>query len=147
MKIREEAQAIITRKNGNAIEFLLLKRRYTKGEKLVQMRLVKGGIKPGETPEEAAKREIKEETGLNDVSIIEKLGGYEYEVDEILHRVSAFLVELNNNEVAQATTFDEGDAVIDDVIWVSKEEVIKLLTFPEEQEMIRLATNFSPQNF
>jgi len=141
MKIREETQAIITRKNGNAIEFLLLKRRYTKGEKLVQIRLVKGGIELGETPEEAAKREIKEEIGLSNVRVARKLGGYEYEVDEILHKVTAFLVESNSNEAAQATTFDEGDAVIDDVIWVSKEEAIKLLTFPEEQEIIRLATD------
>lgn len=141
MKIRDEAQAVIVRKNEDITEFLLLKRRYTDGEKLVQMRLVKGGIELGETPEEAAKREIQEEVGLKNTKVVRKLGNYEYEVDEILHRVSAFLVEADPNETARPVSLDEGNAVIDEVVWVGLDKATELLTFPEEQKIIRLATN------
>lgn len=37
-----------------------------------------GSIKPGETPEEAALREAREETGLDNFRIVEKLGETEY---------------------------------------------------------------------
>ena len=142
MRIREEAQAVIFRKGGGKKEFLLLKRSY-KGskEQPAQIRLVKGGTEKGESYEETAIREIGEEVGLKQTTVIKKLGYYEYLVDEILHKVNVFLVEANDSEVARATTFDEGEAAIDDVLWASGEEAIKLLTFGEEQEMIRLTAN------
>ncbi len=139
MRIRNESQAAIIRKNGDAIEFLLLRRRYPADVGKVQMRLVKGGIETGETPEETIKREINEEVGLVNVKIVRKLGGYEYEVDDIHHNVSSFLVEAPKDEVARAVSLDEGEAVIDEVVWVSGERAIELLTFPEEQNLIRLA--------
>ncbi|KND47009.1 MAG: hypothetical protein AB199_01080 [Parcubacteria bacterium C7867-004] len=37
----------------------------------------KGGIEDGETDEEAARREIEEETGLTDLELIDDLGTYE----------------------------------------------------------------------
>lgn len=138
MKIREESQAVIVRKNGSITQFLLLKRHFAGGEKLAQMRLVKGGIELGETPEEAAKREIIEEVGLKNIRIVRKLGDYEYEVDEILHKTSTFLVEADINETARPVSINEGSAVIDEVIWVSKDKAIELLSFLDEREMIRL---------
>jgi 8-oxo-dGTP pyrophosphatase MutT (NUDIX family) len=139
MRVRNESQAVIVRKKGDAMEFLLLKRRYPAEAGKIQTRLVKGGIEPGETPEEAVKREIKEEVGLAGVKIIRKLGGYEYEVGNIHHKVNSFLVEADKNEVASAVSLDEGEAVIDEVFWVSGEQAIEFLTFPEEQNLIRLA--------
>jgi 8-oxo-dGTP pyrophosphatase MutT (NUDIX family) len=139
MRIRNESQAVIVRKKDDAMEFLLLKRRYPAEAGKIQTRLVKGGIEPGETPEETVKREIKEEVGLAGVKIIRKLGGYEYEVGNIHHKVNSFLVEADKNEVASAVSLDEGEAVIDEVFWVSGEQAIELLAFPEEQNLIRLA--------
>jgi 8-oxo-dGTP pyrophosphatase MutT (NUDIX family) len=138
MKIRNESQAVIMRKKGDTTEFLLLKRHFTVGEKLVQMRLVKGGIEVGETAEGAAKREIMEETGLRNVKIVRPLGGYEYEVDGVLHRVNSFLVEADINEIARPVSENEGDAVIDEVLWADKDKAIELLTFPNEQNVVRL---------
>lgn len=37
----------------------------------------KGKAEPGETPEEAARREVSEETGLTDLELLDDLGTYE----------------------------------------------------------------------
>ncbi|MQT03359.1 NUDIX domain-containing protein [Streptomyces jumonjinensis] len=54
-----------------------------------------GSIRPGETPEAAALREAREETGLSDFKIVCKLGETEYDISpyrfEIQHRHSFHL--------------------------------------------------------
>lgn len=49
-----------------------------------------GTIRPGETPEQAALREATEETGLDDLSIVRRLGESRYDISpyryEIMHR-------------------------------------------------------------
>ncbi|WP_433194420.1 NUDIX hydrolase [Nocardia sp. CA-107356] len=49
-----------------------------------------GSIRAGETPEDAALREAREETGLSDFNIVRKLGEAEYDISpyrfEIQHR-------------------------------------------------------------
>ncbi|WP_328928478.1 NUDIX domain-containing protein [Streptomyces sp. NBC_00190] len=56
-----------------------------------------GSIRPGETPEAAALREAREETGLSDFKIVRKLGETEYDISpyrfEIQHR-HVFYLEL-----------------------------------------------------
>ena len=39
-----------------------------------------GGVRAGETPEDAALREASEETGLTDFKIVRKLGEAEYDI-------------------------------------------------------------------
>lgn len=129
------------RKNGDMTEFLLIKRHFVGLEKSPQIRLVKGGIELGETPEEAARRETYEEVGLKKIRIVRKLGKYEYEADDILHKVGAFLIEVDVNEIAMPVSINEGDAIIDEIIWVNKDKAIELLTFPVEQNMVRIAIN------
>ena len=49
-----------------------------------------GSIEPGETPEEAALREAREETGLHSLGLVRKLGETDYDLspyrDEVQHR-------------------------------------------------------------
>ncbi len=56
-----------------------------------------GSIRAGESPEEAALREAREETGLHDFKIVKKLGETDYDISpyrfEIQHR-HVFHLEL-----------------------------------------------------
>ncbi|MET8530027.1 NUDIX domain-containing protein [Micromonospora sp. NPDC005172] len=42
-----------------------------------------GSIRPGETPENAALREAREETGLTDFKVVRKLGESEYDISPL----------------------------------------------------------------
>lgn len=53
-----------------------------------------GSIRPGETPEAAALREAKEETGLSEFKIVKKLGVVEYDI-------SPYRLEIQNRHVFQ----------------------------------------------
>jgi len=65
----EKAGAIIVRDNEGVIEVLL---EYREREYLKDWSFPKGGMEKGETPEETAKREIREETGL-EIELIKPL--------------------------------------------------------------------------
>ena len=56
-----------------------------------------GGIRARESPEDAALREVREETGLQDFKIVKKLGEFDYDISpyrfEIQHR-HVFHLEL-----------------------------------------------------
>jgi len=92
----------------------------------------KGHIKDGETEEQAALREVKEETGLSDLKIINKLGeairpskeDSGEEVEKIIH---LFLMETDNHVHSEA---DE------DYSWFTYEEALKGLGFPQEKDFL-----------
>ncbi len=65
--------------------------------------LPKGHVEPGETPEEAALRELREETGIeNEVSIVQQIGDISYSFESkgayIQKRVEYFLAVLSLGE-------------------------------------------------
>ncbi|MGH8929904.1 MAG: NUDIX hydrolase [Egibacteraceae bacterium] len=56
-----------------------------------------GSVRPGETPEEAAVREAREETGLTDFKVVRKLGEAEYDISPYrfeVQRRHVFQLEL-----------------------------------------------------
>jgi 8-oxo-dGTP pyrophosphatase MutT (NUDIX family) len=53
-----------------------------------------GSIRPGESPENAALREAREETGLSQLSVVRKLG-------EIIHDISPYRYEIRHRHVFQ----------------------------------------------
>lgn len=59
-----------------------------------------GTVRPGETPEAAALREAREETGLNEFEIVRKLGVAEYDISPTrseVQRRHVFLMELKGD--------------------------------------------------
>jgi 8-oxo-dGTP pyrophosphatase MutT (NUDIX family) len=98
--------------------------------------LPKGHVDPGETPIEAAEREVREETGIVAEPVIE-LGEsrYWYRRDgrTIGKRVTFFLFVFAGGDIA------DHDDEVEEVRWIDLEEAETALTHAAEREMITLA--------
>lgn len=102
--------------------------------------LPKGWIDPGESPEQAAVREVREEAGV-DAEIVGPLGDIEYqyvstydaEPARIRKRVHMFLLRYLGG-----STDDHDDEVIE-ARWVEIGEAERALAFKDEQRMLAKA--------
>lgn len=99
--------------------------------------LPKGHVDPGETPQQAAEREIAEETGITQLAFIRELGSYErYKIGKggegedttELKRIHMFLYKTLQ-QALQPTDVHNPEAR-----WVPIDEVSKLLTHPKDKE-------------
>ena len=100
--------------------------------------LPKGGVEPGETPRQAALREIVEETGMSGV-VEGELGSIDYwfyarhRGGRVHKTVHYFLVR------ATGGTTDAHDHEVREARWVDAREALRLMTYPNEREMVRKA--------
>ena len=100
--------------------------------------LPKGHVEKGETIEQAALREIYEETGLDNVQLIKHLGTIPRESlksngDVEQKTIHLYLAYAPNNSHSQAPT----DPRFIEVSWFSPQEAIKLLPYESEQTFFR----------
>ncbi len=110
-----------------------------------EIRLPKGHIEDGETPEEAALREVCEESGYCHLSILADLGELRNEFDfrgkHIIRHERYFLMKLQNPE-RQPPSFPHphSEEALFRPLWAaSLEEAIALLTFESEKVFVRRA--------
>lgn len=100
--------------------------------------LPKGWIEPGETPEIAALREVREETGLDGV-IEDELGTIEYwfysrqDAVRVHKTVHFFLVQYTGGDTA------DHDHEVSEARWLPVERALDLMTYPNEREIVRRA--------
>jgi 8-oxo-dGTP pyrophosphatase MutT (NUDIX family) len=98
--------------------------------------LPKGGARQGETAEETAAREVREETGV-EVTVRERLGDVRYWYrrggKRILKTVHFFLCDYVAGDTA------DHDHEVDEARWIPLEEAAVTLSFPGEREMIERA--------
>jgi 8-oxo-dGTP pyrophosphatase MutT (NUDIX family) len=98
--------------------------------------LPKGGPRQGETAEETAAREVREETGV-EVTVRERLGDVRYWYrrggKRILKTVHFFLCDYVAGDTA------DHDHEVDEACWIPLEEAAVTLSFPGEREMIERA--------
>ena len=94
--------------------------------------LPKGHIDPGETPAEAATREVREETGVH-ATLIEKLKDIRYWYERggkrILKDVSFFLFRYRSGSLS------DHDHEVVSAEWVPLDEAPKLLSYRGEREV------------
>jgi len=95
--------------------------------------LPKGHIETGETPEEAAVREVKEETGI-DSAIAKSLGVIDFWFmagGKRIHKtVHHFLFKETGGKIAPQVS------EVDDVRWFPLEEIVEKLAYPDEKKLI-----------
>lgn len=100
--------------------------------------LPKGGVEPGETPAQAAIREIAEETGISGV-VERELGSIDYSFyardhgGRIHKTVHYFLVRATGGSTAGH------DHEVQEARWVPARDALALMTYPNEREMVRKA--------
>ena len=106
----------------------------------VEWCLPKGHLEDGETPEEAAVREIAEETGIHG-RIVTALGVVDFwfsaEGRRVHKRVHHFLLEATGGEL---TVEGDPDREAVDVAWVTLDDLGRVLEFPNERKIARAAT-------
>lgn len=130
MRIRRDVQAVIICNTNGEEKFLLIKkldftaRRY-------RWRLLKGGVKTGETEIEALKREIFEEVGLEGVQVLEKVHSYQFTFKNVKHLVSSYKVLVNPYEHIRLQKSE-----VAGYIWVPKEKAIKMLHWKNEKKAL-----------
>lgn len=100
---------------------------------LLRWSLPKGHIEPGETAEQAAEREVREETGIAG-HVLGALGTIDFWFvadDQRIHKtVHHFLLE------ADSGTLSDADVEVDEVAWVPLAEVAERLAYEDERRLI-----------
>jgi ADP-ribose pyrophosphatase YjhB (NUDIX family) len=98
--------------------------------------LPKGGAHRGESGEETAGREVREETGVN-VEVREPLGDVSYVYRRGGRRIHKTVHFYLCQFVSGST--DDHDHEVDEARWIPLEEAREALTYPGERELIERA--------
>ncbi|HTK09422.1 MAG TPA: NUDIX domain-containing protein [Ktedonobacteraceae bacterium] len=132
-KTAVSAGAIILREIDGELKVALAQR--LRGEKVWV--LPKGHVEPGETLEQAALREVHEETGLAKVQLIKRLGTVvrrgQKNNEKILKTIHYYLAYAHQDNHFEFPT-DQG---FTEVGWFLPEQVIDVLLYEEERSFLR----------
>jgi 8-oxo-dGTP pyrophosphatase MutT (NUDIX family) len=137
METRSEVSAggVVYRRSEDGVEMALAARRTRRGE--LVWGLAKGAIEPDESDEQAAVREVREETGL-EAEVESDLGDiryfYVWEGVRVRKRVHFFLMRATGGDVA------DHDTEMEDVRWFPMRVARKRAAYRGEREVIERAT-------
>lgn len=136
MREKREVSAggIVYRRNHDSVEVALIRSRRRWG-------LPKGHLEPGETVQQAACREVFEETGLRG-EVVDKLGEITYRFMNkwteckpvrVFKRVHFYLIRWTEGDV------DGHDYEVDEARWFAIETALETLSYATEKKMMRRA--------
>jgi 8-oxo-dGTP pyrophosphatase MutT (NUDIX family) len=138
MKTRFEHSAggVVIRRSKDGVDVALAARRTRKGD--LAWGLPKGLVEKGEASEEAALREVREETGL-EAEVLEPLGDisywYVWEDERVRKKVTFFLMEATGGDVSQH------DHEMEEIRWFPLQEAIRRASYPSERTVLRRAAD------
>jgi ADP-ribose pyrophosphatase YjhB (NUDIX family) len=127
---------------------LLLERTVQRdGKPFHEVRLPKGKLDPGETDEQAALREVGEESGYWDLEIIADLGTAHTEFDKpkwmVVRDDHYFLMRLASNHAAGQQMAPGSEEALFEPIWVDDLATAEAqLTFESEKQFARRAADW-----
>jgi 8-oxo-dGTP pyrophosphatase MutT (NUDIX family) len=128
------AGGVVYRREDDEVQVVLASRRTRRGE--IAWGLAKGGLEEGESLEDAAVREVLEETGLR-AEIEASLGDtryfYVWEERRIRKTVHFFLMKLTGGDVA------DRDDEMEEVRWFPIERALKRAAYRGEREVLARA--------
>jgi 8-oxo-dGTP pyrophosphatase MutT (NUDIX family) len=138
MAIESSAGGIVFRPSDSGYEIAVIR---PHGKDL--WALPKGHVDKGETPEQAAGREVTEETGVS-ASLVKPLGEiryfYQFRGKKIFKQVQFFLFEYRGGEINQ---LDEKMRIeVDQARWMPLNEALRALAYKGEREMVEKAMRF-----
>jgi ADP-ribose pyrophosphatase YjhB (NUDIX family) len=127
------AGGLVLDRSGTVTKAALIARHDRKGRLVWSM--PKGHLEPGETPEDAAIREVQEETGI-EAHVIGTLGTIDFwfmSQDRRIHKtVHHYLLEADGGELSDA------DIEVVSVAWVPLDDVAELLRYPDERRLVSM---------
>ncbi len=136
-RIETSAGGVVYRRSGGDVVFLLIRDPYE------NWGLPKGHVEGEETPEEAALREIEEETGLSGLKAeceLPTIDWYFRDRGRLIHKFCHFyLVESLEGE--PRPQFEEG---ITDCVWLPPDEAMRTITYENAREVLRAAIEAVP---
>ena len=143
MPKEKSAGALIYRIQNNIPYYLLL--HYHSGH----WEFAKGHIEEGENPEEAAKREVEEETGIKDLKIIPGFKEYikyffrnNYDLKGEAKKKAPWIFKLVVVYLAETCTEDvkiSNEHI--GFVWLPYQEAMKKLTFKNAKNLLKKANN------
>ena len=128
------AGGVVYRRDGDEIEIVLASRRTRRGQ--LAWGLAKGGIEEDESMEDAAIREVREETGLLaeiEASLGETRYMYVWEDVRIRKTVHFFLMRHTGGDV------DDRDDEMEEIRWFPLERALKRAAYRGERDMLSRA--------
>jgi ADP-ribose pyrophosphatase YjhB (NUDIX family) len=103
--------------------------------------LPKGHIEEGETPEQAAIREVAEETGITS-SITKSLGVIDFWFMAGGKRIHKTVHHFMFTEVGGTLLAQESE--VDEVSWFPLSEIVERLAYPDEKKLIAKSAELTP---
>ena len=130
-RIETSAGGVVYRDAGNGPQVLLIKDPYN------NWGLPKGHIEDGETPEQAALREVEEETGLrvDMVAQLPTIDWYFRDRGKLVHKFCHFFL-VTSHEGDAVPQLDEG---ITECQWLPLDQAVAQVTYANAREVIRRA--------
>ena len=131
------AGGVVFRRRPRGIDILMIQ------DKMGRWSIPKGPVEEGESLEQTATREIREETGLTDLKIRDRLDKihffYRKEGKLIFMTTYVFLIEAVGNTTGSLRP--ENSEGITAVAWFEARAALKLIEYRDTEKLFRLALN------